>query len=178
MKFVEYMTIRNTNPRSKNSLSVGEAKILGVNINERGWLKKDIELTEEQIEEAVNFALKSKFVRQGVKNNLRPLYMKRLEGVSEKCLYLMENELGMLKIGISNDPLKRARQLTTAGGFLVNLICYWQISNPSRTVEALLHRQFKDNKVNGEWFKAGSFNKESIESYFNFNFIRKDFINT
>lgn len=177
MKFTEYMEIRNTNPRQKNSLSNGEAKILGVNTSDRGWMKKDFDISGEQLEQAVDFALKSKFVKQGVKNNLRPLYMSNSEGLSEKCVYLMENEVGMLKIGISVDPIKRARSLTMSSGLIVNLVCYWQIANPARTTEAYLHKIFKENRLNGEWFKKGSFDKESIESHFKFNFIRKDFIN-
>lgn len=178
MKFKDYMAIRNTNPKRKNSLSTGEAKILGIDMSARGWMKRDFDISDEQLEQAVDFALKSKFVRQGVKNNLRPLYMNSSEGMSDQCVYLMKNEIGMLKIGISKDPIKRARALTTSGGLLVNLICYWQISNPARTTEAYLHNMFKEHKINGEWFKEGSFDIKSIESHFNFNFIRKDFINT
>lgn len=178
MKFSEYMTIRNTSPRNKNSLSSGEAKALGVDMSVRGWMKRDFEVPDEQLEQAVDAALKSRFVRQGVKNNLRPLYMNKLQGMSDKCVYLMENELGMLKIGISNDPLKRARALSTGSGLSVKLICYWQVSNRARTTEAYLHRVFKNFKISGEWFKPKSFDPIRIESHFNFNFIRKDFINT
>jgi len=175
MKFVEYMKIRNTNPKRKNSLSTAEANILGVDMSIRGWMTKDINLTDDQVGRAVDFALKSKFVRQGVKDNLRPLYMEQLDGMDSQCIYLMENELGMLKIGISNDPVKRAKALSTGSGLAINLLCYWQIANPARTTEAKLHRLFKQFKISGEWFKRGSFDKEDIESNFNFAFIRKDF---
>lgn len=178
MKFSEYMKIRNTNPRSQNSLSSGEAKALGVDMSVRGWMKRDFIISNENIAEAVDFALKSKFVRQGVKDNLRPLYMTEMKGMSDKCVYLMENELGMLKIGISIDPLKRARSLSTGSGLSVKLICYWKIANPARTTEAYLHRVFQEFRISGEWFKPNSFDPLIVESYFNFNFIRKDFINT
>lgn len=175
MKFTDYMKIRNTNPRRKNSLSLIEASIFGVDMTVKGWMSKNINLTDDQIEKAVDSVLKSKFVRQGVKDNLRPLYMKQLDGMDSQSLYLMENELGMLKIGISNNPIKRARALSTGSGLVVNLLCYWQITNPARTTEAKLHKLFKEFKVSGEWFKSGSFKREDIESSFNFAFIRKDF---
>lgn len=175
MKFTDYMKIRNTNPKSKNSLSTGEASILGIDVTVKGWMNKDINLTDSQVERAVDFALKSKFVRQGVKNNLRPFYMKSFDGMDLQYVYLMENELGMLKIGISSNPIKRARTLSTGSGLIVNIICYWQIANPARTTEAKLHKLFKAYKISGEWFKSGSFTKEDIESNFNFAFNRKDF---
>lgn len=170
MKFTEYMKIRN-NKNSPNGLSKTEAAIFGVEFT-RGWMKRDMDLTEEQIQKAVLHVLKSKSIRQFVKNNIKPLYMRGNEGYDDKFLYLMENSLGFLKIGISVDPIKRARSLSTSSGLNVDLVCFWKVNDPAISVERKLHKLYSRFSIMGEWFKEKSFTIENIEENIGCSFER------
>jgi hypothetical protein len=72
----------------------------------------------------------------------------------ECSLYLMAKP-GMLKIGISDDPDRRARDLTMACGEEVDVLCLWPFSDraQARQAEGAAHRHFKHLRLKGEWFE-------------------------
>ncbi len=71
-------------------------------------------------------------------------------------LYLMKNEFGLTKIGISKHPSKRAAELENASGVAVELVASWETARPAIEVEQSLHRIFSDRRKSGEWFDGVS----------------------
>lgn len=70
----------------------------------------------------------------------------------EQKLYLMKNEIGLYKIGISSDPLRRLKAVANSSGISVELISEWKTGRNAKFVESELHEQFKQHRKMGEWF--------------------------
>lgn len=69
-------------------------------------------------------------------------------------LYLMENSLGLHKIGISNKPDRRVREITNTSGIKCDIVAVWDINEGSaRECEKHLHKEFSQYRQHGEWFK-------------------------
>jgi hypothetical protein len=67
-----------------------------------------------------------------------------------KDLYLMINTTNnTLKIGRSNNPITRLKQLNTASSDRIELIC---IHEDFGDAEIRIHKKFEKFKLNGEWF--------------------------
>lgn len=67
---------------------------------------------------------------------------------------MMVNASGLIKVGISNNPLRRRRQIELASGSSVSIIKCWQtLDAPAFEVEQFLHRQFARKRKQGEWFE-------------------------
>ena len=88
---------------------------------------------------------------------LREQLIKRAAGINElpKCVYilLLENEL--VKIGITQDFQRRAREIITATGFNVKNWCHTNYLPPeiARDIEINLQEIFQDFQADGEFFK-------------------------
>lgn len=68
-------------------------------------------------------------------------------------LYLMENTNNLNKIGISNNPIRRKRQIELASGTRVHIMKAWEtLDAPAREVEQYLHARFSRKRLQGEWF--------------------------
>jgi len=67
-------------------------------------------------------------------------------------LYVMKNEYGLYKIGISKDPERRRRQLKNAGGVGIDLLISLRVLS-AREEEKKLHQRFKTSRKQGEFFK-------------------------
>lgn len=70
-------------------------------------------------------------------------------------LYLLRNELGRYKIGISSDVNQRVRTISLAGGLHVEVVKIWTPIAACH-VEDVVHSYFKDNRHLGEWFELNS----------------------
>lgn len=159
MKFAEYLKLRNGRGITKL-----ECKIFGIE-SSKGWMERyaDLELTQTQVNKAVEAVLKHPNVKSGVKGSLVRA-QKSYDEWTEQLVYLMKNELGALKIGVSLDPHKRSRQLTTGSGVVVQCVAAWKTGKNSRRVEAELLKCFRHKKTQGEWFKADSFTFSQVEA--------------
>jgi hypothetical protein len=66
---------------------------------------------------------------------------------------IAESEAGPCKLGISNDPSKRVRQLQTGH---VGQLRLWHAEPAEaakvKSLERLLHRDLRHHRVRGEWF--------------------------
>lgn len=72
--------------------------------------------------------------------------------MSIKRIYVMKSDLGLTKIGIANDPLRRADAIRSASGSQVKLI-HASIPTPdARLIESIAHRLLADKRRSGEWF--------------------------
>lgn len=74
--------------------------------------------------------------------------------VESKQIYIFQNEMyPILKIGMSENPLKRMKQVQGGAGFPLTLIYESEpIINPA-TVERLIHSELKEYRKGGEWFE-------------------------
>lgn len=72
---------------------------------------------------------------------------------NDKCLYLIERETKLTKIGISRNPNKRLRTIETQSGFERS---DFYVTNPienARKMEKLFHEMLNEYRTQGEWFK-------------------------
>jgi hypothetical protein len=103
--------------------------------------------------------------------------------LNEYYIYVIENDAGMIKVGISQNAGKRIRSLSgsnTGGRKHVR----YAVSSPTYlyTLEALIHRHFDQHRIKGtEWFYGISFEDvvafvDSLfnsESYERLNLLRR-----
>lgn len=70
-----------------------------------------------------------------------------------QVLYLMENSNNLNKIGISNNPTRRKRQIELASGTRVRIMKCWRtLDATALEVEQYLHIRFARKRLQGEWF--------------------------
>ena len=68
-----------------------------------------------------------------------------------KYVYLLVNEVGRYKIGISSDVEKRCKTLSYSGGVTIEMIC--KLWTPyASTFEEFLHTMYYRQHYSGEWF--------------------------
>lgn len=75
-------------------------------------------------------------------------------------VYVMKNSIGLYKIGISNNPERRLREIERSSGLDVDIVRLFSVRTNARSVEAFLHKKLKDYRKNGEWF---SFDNDVVE---------------
>lgn len=66
-----------------------------------------------------------------------------------------------VKIGHSRDPQKRLKQLSTGSAEPLEL---WHRLPGDKQVERDLHKQFADERLNGEWFRVSDRIQEYVEA--------------
>ncbi len=74
---------------------------------------------------------------------------------SDKYIYLIKSESGLTKIGMSNNPKRRLRQIKLSGydAHIVSLFMPEpQIDLSANYLEKILHKFFKEKRKFGEWF--------------------------
>ena len=70
-----------------------------------------------------------------------------------KKLYLIyARDVGRVKIGLSNDPTKRLKQLQTGSPVELELFAFKNYQN-AHVKESELHQRFQNKRVHGEWFE-------------------------
>ena len=115
-------------------------------------------------------------------DNIKMVNLPKIEDI-QYYIYAIENELGYVKIGISQDITQRVRSLSgsNTGG---NKIIRIAVSNPTylKTLENTFHSMFNNYRIaNTEWFKGITFEEIIIkmnetfnsDSYFKCNEMRK-----
>jgi hypothetical protein len=62
------------------------------------------------------------------------------------------------KIGISCAPRNRAQHLNTSSPYRVEIVQAWLVGTKAdaRSIEKEVHKELKDRRVQGEWFKCQS----------------------
>lgn len=78
-------------------------------------------------------------------------------GYDDQLIYVMENELGLVKLGISNDPHKRRLNVQSSSGFETHLVTTRKIPEELTAyhLEQLLHCHLSGFRKKGEWFGCG-----------------------
>ena len=135
-KFFKHTSVRD--------LTTQQARLFGIKKSSTGWKKRN---RNKEVSEAVWNLL------------LETCHANKKEGTvtENQKLYLLKNEIGMYKIGISEDPFARANTLANASGIDIRVVAVWDTGSvAARTVETDLHRRFKTLGMRGEWFDLGS----------------------
>ena len=133
-------------------LTTQQARLFGINKSSKGWKKRN----------------KNKEVSEAVWNLLlETCYAEKKEGTvkENQKLYLLKNEIGMYKVGISCDPFSHANTLANAAGIEVVVVAIWDTGSiAAQAVETDLHRRFKPLRMRGEWFDFGKDGFKRISS--------------
>ncbi|WP_338924499.1 GIY-YIG nuclease family protein (plasmid) [Pseudomonas silesiensis] len=87
-------------------------------------------------------------------------------------LYMFVNEVGNIKLGISDDPIKRAKAISYTSGMNIECVAIWKIDDKPSSVESQLLAKYKQLKKLGEWFHPKSFTADDIELSIRCDFIR------
>lgn len=93
-------------------------------------------------------------------------YLKSKLKENNQYVYLMQNEFGRFKIGISQDVEKRRGQLQTGSGFYIKIIGYYKPQyRYAGDVEKHLHKLFAKYRTIGEWFEfPDTYSKEKFDT--------------
>lgn len=154
------------------AMTNAEFKYLGI-VNTKGWPKRyqDVEINDEEAAHLANLAKGVKIQHNKLTNRID---VNLLNVNNNKYLYLMVNENGRYKIGISKNPKDRAKALSTGSGYLTKLITYWNVDNLVSEIERNLLTRFSDFNTLGEWFNFPErFDVvKEIENSFTCNFER------
>lgn len=173
MKLIEYLELRNGKDRHGGvikAMTKGEGRILGVEMNKRGWAKSPQEYSEEQIKSCMLYVLKCDWVKLKIKNRVADLFKNTQFSIDDQKLYLLRNSQGMFKIGISKNPFKRASTLSNSSGYKIEVQGVWEMVS-ARKQEQELHKIFDKHRQVGEWFSC-DFTIDSLESHMSQDFNR------
>lgn len=160
MRFEDYLVLRNGRDCRggvKNAISYKERDYLSI-VQTKGWPKiyGDLELDESDVTNLLEMAQDSKEKSgRAVKREDRT---NKDRGRPEKYLYLLRNEHGKHKIGISVDPIKRAKALQSASGFVTKVLRFWDVGPVFVGEEKNVIHSLRKYRTIGEWF---DFPKES-----------------
>ena len=91
--------------------------------------------------------------------------MNNRKNLDDQKLYLMVNEIGRYKIGISNDPMYRRKTLEMGGGVGVDILKVWDVYGVASSIERGLHNKYSENRLMGEWFDFNDI--ESVINHIN-----------
>ena len=71
-----------------------------------------------------------------------------------KKIYVIENQDGNIKIGVSRDVDSRVKAIKNQTGYMIlNVFSTDECFNPFE-LERMIHEEFKDKKIFGEWFNS------------------------
>jgi hypothetical protein len=148
MLFSEYCKLRCRG----GGISSKEVKLLGID-KKKGWMKRyaDLEIDGKTLHRLIAIVVSNRNASSCLKSKLMDI-QKNYTVDDKQMLYLMRSEVGNLKIGISKDPISRARDITNASGLVVECIAYWKLDRIARQIEQHLHKTFKRHRLQGEWF--------------------------
>ena len=96
------------------------------------------------------------------RRHLTPTYMvpvsdccevrRRRKAIAKTNLYVIQAvNGGPIKIGIADSINERVKQLQTGNPYELNVVDF--IDNVSPSLEARLHKKYKDYRLHGEWFE-------------------------
>lgn len=107
MLFSEYCKLRCKG----GGISMKEVKLLGID-KKKGWMKRyaDLEIDGKMLHRLTSIVVSNRYASCTVKGRMLET-QKNYAVDDDQMLYLMRSEVGNLKIGISKDPISRARDI-------------------------------------------------------------------
>lgn len=132
--------------KGSNALTREQMRLFGVKDLNKGWLNRFSNNTVD--DDGWNYAVKS------LKNSRGVIPKRKMHRqCSKQYLYLMKNQNGIYKIGVSIDVKKRAASLSSSSGMTVVPLKVWHTGDhDSLILEKMLLENFKSGKTIGEWF--------------------------
>ena len=88
------------------------------------------------------------------------IYKKKL--YQERCFYVLINDIGHLKFGISKNVKNRIKALKSASGLDLKIL---KIVKNKPELESYFKNKFKEFRLNGEWFKDSIGIREELNKY-------------
>lgn len=88
--------------------------------------------------------------------------------MSEQVVYVIEHEHGYVKIGRSNNPRQRVRDLQTACPYDLHVAGAIDCPDAAQ-LEAHLHEKYEPEHKNGEWYNLTNKQKTYLYSLFDLN---------
>lgn len=92
------------------------------------------------------------FVAHSVRNLIIENMIAQEPNSSNKCLYAIKMSNGTVKIGISADINKRFSQIKSSSGMDIENCVYTENFQNAGKEESRLHKKFKEQRKNGEYF--------------------------
>ena len=86
-----------------------------------------------------------------------------LNSQDKEFIYLMESQHGC-KIGKTSQPAKRLSAIFTLLPFYLSSITLIEVNN-AYEVENILHREYEDKRIKGEWFNLNEIDRETIRMW-------------
>ena len=74
------------------------------------------------------------------------------DGVDVRYVYVMQDSMGNLKIGISNNPERRLAEINASNSEPVTLLGIKETTTPAYQDETVLHNKALKYKIKGEWY--------------------------
>ena len=68
-----------------------------------------------------------------------------------QAVYVISTDRGVVKVGISHNPIERLAQLQTGSPYHLRLV-YAAVHSDASRVEAIVHHMLRDKLAYGEWF--------------------------
>lgn len=87
----------------------------------------------------------------GIPAHLSARFRATVSARSPGFVYLMAGSCGLYKIGMSNNPTRRVREVQMESPWRVMLLHQWAVSE-MLSAERVLHEKFAAKRVRGEWF--------------------------
>lgn len=84
------------------------------------------------------------------------------DGLDVRYVYAMQDSFGNIKIGISNNPERRLKEISANNSMPVKLLATKKCNLPRYQNETLCHHQAEDYLIKGEWFTEGAKSLELI----------------
>ena len=106
---------------------------------------EELEISDDYVDEKDNLALE-KYMSEN-----RDMLLSRKKTQKDDDLYLiLDKEANLLKIGRSTNVESRLKQIQSANGHVLELLC---IVKNKGNLESTLHDKFSKLKTSGEWYK-------------------------
>lgn len=83
---------------------------------------------------------------------------------TKNWVYVIKNEIGDFKIGITNDVNKRLKQLQCGNSGKLEIVFKW-FTFDAEGIEKNSHARFSKYRLNGEWFDGSKLNPNTIKTY-------------
>ena len=74
-------------------------------------------------------------------------------GKLRQAIYIISTDRGVVKIGISHNPVERLTNLQTASPFPLRLV-YAAVHSDAARLEAVVHHNLRSRRAYGEWFSV------------------------
>lgn len=149
MKLSDYKKIKG------NDVLRQELELMGFTFGE-GWRKK-VKRGDVVIDDSHMLSILNELCARGhlttKKAQQVESFITNKQPSESKKVYLLQNDNGMLKIGISVDPHKRARSIATASGVPVDVLNIWE-HELAESIERDVLKNFSLYRTIGEWFNG------------------------